>query len=198
MSRPPKPVIILENEKRSHRTKAELEQRAAAESKSLSRVRMREFPSVRADPVAHKEFKRIQALLRKIDKDDDLYGGVINRYCQLKSECLQMEEKREAFYEAVGKLDARFYDSENGGGLDETEFYSLQIKLQKAVIDCDKQVQAKRRMMLDIEKENVMTVASSLRAIPKNVQEDDGEDDPLIAIMQTQAEARRRIMVDSG
>jgi hypothetical protein len=35
------------------------------------------------------------------------------------------------------------------------------------MIECDRQVQAKRKMLLDIEKENIMTIAAALRSIPK-------------------------------
>jgi len=39
--------------------------------------------------------------------------------------------------------------------------------MQKNLISLDRQVQAKRKMLLDMEKENIMTIASSLRSIPK-------------------------------
>ena len=39
--------------------------------------------------------------------------------------------------------------------------------MQKNMIALDKQVQTKRKMLLDIEKENIMTIASSLRSVPK-------------------------------
>ena len=39
--------------------------------------------------------------------------------------------------------------------------------MQKAVLDADNRVQAKRKMMFDIEKECAITVASALRSVPK-------------------------------
>ena len=51
------------------------------------------------------------------------------------------------------------------------------IDLQKNMVNMDKQVQSKRIMLLNIEKENVMTIASALRSIPKKVDEE--ESDPL-------------------
>ena len=38
---------------------------------------------------------------------------------------------------------------------------------RKQLLDVDRQIQAKRKMLFDIEKENAMTVASALRSIPK-------------------------------
>ena len=40
-------------------------------------------------------------------------------------------------------------------------------KGSNTLLGYDRQVQAKRKMMGDIEKENVMTIAASLRTVPK-------------------------------
>ena len=53
------------------------------------------------------------------------------------------------------------------GEMNYPEYISALDKLQKNLVNLDKQIQAKRRMMFDIERENVMTIASSLRSIPK-------------------------------
>ena len=45
-------------------------------------------------------------------------------------------------------------------------------QLHKQVIDLDKQIMQKRRMLLDIEKENLMTIAAALRVIPKGKKEE--------------------------
>lgn len=47
------------------------------------------------------------------------------------------------------------------------EYYKTETSMQKNLIALDRQVQAKRRMLSDIEKENIMTIASSLRSVPK-------------------------------
>ena len=49
----------------------------------------------------------------------------------------------------------------------------------------DKQIQSKRKMLLDIEKENVMTIASALRSIPKK--EDKETDKPLLKVLRGEA-----------
>ena len=76
-----------------------------------------------------------------------------------------MREKREMAYRQQEILEERSDEMEIG------EYIECQIKLSKTLILYDKQIQAKRKMMLDIEKENVMTIASSLRSVPKKQEE---------------------------
>ena len=52
--------------------------------------------------------------------------------------------------------------------------------MQKNLSSLDKQVQTKRKMLLDIEKENIMTIASALRSVPKKVEK---KDNPLLAAL---------------
>ena len=49
----------------------------------------------------------------------------------------------------------------------------------------DKQIASKRKMLLDIEKENVMTIASALRSIPKK--EDKASENPLLKVLRGEA-----------
>ena len=60
------------------------------------------------------------------------------------------------------------------------EYYNLELGMQKNLVSLDKQVQAKRKMLLDIEKENIMTIASALRSVPKKT---DKKDNPLLAAL---------------
>ncbi|MEG0273256.1 MAG: hypothetical protein RR639_04270 [Hydrogenoanaerobacterium sp.] len=185
MGRPPKPVIILENEQKSHRTKAELDTRRKAEKSLESGVSLREWKSTKENDIAHKEFLRLSKLLANLKKNDALYQNVINRYAQLMAECNDFEKRRESLYASAEKLEARYYDGE-ACELNDSEFYKLLTKMQEQVIACDKQVQAKRKMMFDIEKENIMTIASALRSIPKKPEEE-AEDDPMAALLGRRA-----------
>lgn len=54
-------------------------------------------------------------------------------------------------------------------------------RLLRNIINLDKQIQTKRRMLFDIEKENIMTIASALRSIPKEVKT---EENPLLKALQ--------------
>lgn len=164
MPEPPKTVKILEMEKKSHRTKAELRQRKAAEEALLTGVKIRENPEVKANEKAHREFLRIKKLLEKIDKNDDLYGNSINRYCLLSAECADFEEKREDIFRQQELLE------EAKGSMKVSEYIKLQDSLSKNLLAYDRQIQQKRKMMFAIEKENVMTIASALRTIPKKAE----------------------------
>ena len=64
------------------------------------------------------------------------------------------------------------------------EYYNLINSMQKNIVDLDKQIQSKRKMMLDIEKENVMTIASALRSIPKKAED---KDNPLLKVLRGEA-----------
>lgn len=175
MSRPPKPYILLKNEKKSNKTKAELKQRKEAEEALLTGVALKERKEVKDNPVAHKEFLRLNNLLKKIGKNDDIYGPVINRYCLLLAECVDFEEKREVFYKDLEELiedKKAFVDDDNLTG-----YYKIRSDLQRNIINLDKQIQTKRRMLFDIEKENIMTISAALRSIPKEVKK---EDNPLL------------------
>lgn len=186
MPTPTKPAAVLEGEKRSHRTKEELSRRKIAEQALLSQTKIREAPAVRASPAAHKEFRRLVKLLEKIEKDDALYQGPINRYCQLSAECGEMEEKREVFFRGIAQLEAQ-YEETGGGGMTASEYFACLGRMQSQVIALDKQVMAKRRMLLDIERECLMTIASALRSVPKR-QTEDPEGDPLEAMMKARME----------
>ena len=182
MPTPTKPFKVLATEKKSHRTKAELKLRKEGEEALSSQIKMKERKEVRKNKLAHKEFKRVKEILQDIDKDDALYENVINRYAMLLAECSEFEEKRERFYKDMDKLDAQFVADED---FTMKEYTQLLCNMQKNILDLDKQIQAKRKMMLEIEKENVMTIASALRSIPKKP--DQVKDNPLIKVLRGEA-----------
>ena len=165
MPTPPKPVNVLKLEKKSHRTKKELVERERAELSLLTGTTLKETKEVRANELAHREFIRVRKLLRTIEKDDDLYGAIINRYCLLHAECIEFKEKREKVYEQMQGLEQSKDSFEANDDL--KTYYSMLITMQKNLLALDSQVQSKRKMLLDIEKENIMTIAASLRSIPK-------------------------------
>ncbi len=181
MPTPTKPFKVLTTEKKSHRTKAELKLRQEGEEALSSKIEMKERKEVRTNKIAHKEFKRVKGLLQNIDKNDALYENVINRYAMLLAECSEFEEKRERFYKDMEKLDAEFIEDDD---FTMKEYTQLLCNMQKNILAIDKQIQAKRKMMLDIEKENVMTIASALRSIPKKEKE---ENSPLLKVLRGEA-----------
>lgn len=150
-----------------HRTKAEKEARQQAEQDMLSGKKCYERPSVRADPVAHAEFRRVAALLKAVGKDDALYSAAINRYCELYSEIQRYQEE---IVRRRGLMD-ELYNKFEGSDPDSDQIITFAKTYDSMAGKVDKMdgiIQQKRKMMLDIEKENGMTVAAALRAIPKD------------------------------
>lgn len=181
MPTPPKPFSVLKSEKKSHRTKKELELREKGEAALATGVAIRERPEVKKNPISHKEFLRVNKLLKNIGKNDAIYEPVINRYCLLQAECDDFENKKDEIYNLIEELKDTFYSL-----VDELEvkdrakelrkFSSEMASLSSSMIAIDKQLQSKRKMLLDIEKENIMTITSALRSIPKKVENDSAKE----------------------
>lgn len=167
MPTPVKPFTVLKSEKKSHRTKAELKQREQGEAALATGAALRERPEVKKNPVAHKEFRRLVKLLKSIGKNDAVYEAVINRYCMLQAECRDFEDKRESFYRDIQELTEDKEQLMRVEGMSASAYYKLKHDMQKSIIDIDREIQTKRKMLLDIEKENIMTIAAALRSIPK-------------------------------
>ena len=175
MPTPPKPFKVLSSEKKSHRTKAELNQRKHAEAGLATGTALKERKEVKSNEVAHKEFLRINKLLKNIEKNDAIYEPVINRYCMIIAECKDLEERREEFYKLIQELKIELKELVKNMEAGQAALYKLEYsrelaKMMNSMLNCDKQIQTKRKMLLEIEKENIMTIASALRSIPKKVE----------------------------
>ena len=181
MPTPPKPFSVLKSEGKSHRTKKELKIREQGEKALSTGTALKERQEVKKNKIAHKEFKRINELLSSIEKNDAIYEAVINRYCLIYAECMDLEDKRESMYSLIEELKEQFENSkeylENEELAKETRKFANAITdLTKCMLELDKQVQQKRKMLLDIEKENVMTIAAALRVIPKKPENDSAKE----------------------
>jgi hypothetical protein len=171
MGRPTKPLQLVQG----HRTNAEKDIREQAEKSMLTGIPMKMNFTAKEHPKAAKEFKRIKELLSKIGKDDDLYSQIINTHCLLVEECEQILQVRNQFINSKSELQEVYQKGltcdpdEDGIGV--SEYYRLLAKLSESIIKCDQQLMAKRKMILDISKENIMTVQSALRSIPKKPEE---------------------------
>ena len=160
MARPSKSAAVLDDESVSHRTKAEIFDRKSAEESLASGEKLKERSEVKENKIAHREFLRVNKLLQAIHKNDALYEPIINRYCMLQAECTDFECKRELFTRNLAQLledDTMESDAK----------YRLEVQMQNAILSVDKQIQAKRKMMFDIEKECAMTISAALRTVPK-------------------------------
>lgn len=166
MPTPPKPVEVIKTEKKSHRTKAELSQRKKEEQALLTGQKLKESKEVKEDKIAHKEFRRLIKLLENIKKNDAIYEQPINRYCLIVAECAKIRESKERFERDLDEL----VESKKEFGDSVSQYFKMKISIQNNIIALDKQLQSKRKMLLDLEKENAMTVASALRTIPKKIE----------------------------
>ena len=189
MPTPTKPTSVIKMEKKSHRTKAELKQREAAESALATGLPLKVRAEVKNNKAAFKEFKRVSMLLETIGKNDALLENVINRYCQITAEILDFEVKRAEFSHGIAQLQAAHDDDvEAHPNIDERvlsdmNYFNTLAKMESNLLALDKRIQDKRKMLLDIEKENIMTIAAQLRSIPKKV-EDEDEDDPMARLFE--------------
>lgn len=185
MPTPAKPYAVIMNEKKSHRTKAELSAKKRGEESLKTSEKLKERAEVKQNPVAHKEFKRLQKILSEIDKNDAIYEAVINRYCMLQAECAEVEERRETYAELLEEIRQAMKELDKA----DKERYVMELaditrsmaQISGQIGACDKILGTKRKMLLDIEKENIMTIAAALRSIPKSVEK---EKHPLLAALE--------------
>lgn len=185
MGRPPKACNTLEKEGKSHRTKAEIELRKAGEESVKSGKELIERREVKKDKVAHKEFLRLKRLLEGMEKADELFSSCINRYCLLYSECFQFEQLKSVYQKCVEeimldkeKIVKDYVDDKKADTISLTQYYRIKNSFSGMILDLDARIMQKRKMMFDIEKENIMTVASGLRSIPKEPQQ--ASENPLL------------------
>lgn len=155
--RPSKPLSLIEG----HRTNAEKAVRAKAEAALLTGHPMKEWKSTADSPAAHKHFIRIRKLLKAIDKNDALYESGINRYCMLLAEVASFERMMMELQTLTDELANRRDEMKPDA------YVQRMIGLGDQLLKTNQAIQAKRKMLLDIEKENIMTIAAALRSIPK-------------------------------
>ena len=185
MARPAKPAAVIKSEGRSHRTKAEIKAREEAEAELDSGKKLAKRAEVKNDPIASKEFARVKKLMVKLKKDDDRFTAVLNRYCMLYSEeCRYMKilhKLEDLIMKIIEDYEAMEFSSIREKNKQTKELVENLKQLLKDLTGKDGILMQKRKMMLDIEKENVMTVSSSLRAIPKNAEK---KENPLLAALR--------------
>jgi len=169
MARPSKPIALVEG----HRTNAEKSSRAEVESSLVTGMPWREWPEVKQNPVAHKLYQKLNKLFKKIDKNDALSEPIINRYCILQAECAAYEEDDRRLRDRMEELDDRFNNEEDKSDLKYADYIKLALDIERQIAVNDTRLQAKRKMLLDIERETCMTLKAQLAAIPKKAKKPD-------------------------
>ncbi len=170
MARPSKPAAVIAAEKKSHKTKAELKARAEAEADLLSGERLSERQEVKDNKIAHAEFLRVSKLMKAIGKDDALYSSGINTYCMLYSEINELGKNMQQLDLTTELLRESFEGLIDSREVTPDEIISFEKSYTRLVsqrISLCSMIDKKRKMMLDIDKENCMTLSAALRSIPK-------------------------------
>ena len=184
MGRPAKTYEVLMGEGKSHRTKSELEMRKNAEKSLLTGEKMRESAAVRADKAAHGHWLRVKKLMAAIGRDDAIHENGINRYCLMLSECEALLAEKARLNaerdELRGMIEALRETAETAGwderqGAQCAKYEARCDALLLAAMKIEAALEKKRAMLLSIEKENLLTVAAGLRAVPKKPPEEQAD-----------------------
>ncbi len=166
MPTPRKSAAVLSMQDTSHKTKREIAKRKKAEQGALTGTRIKESEQTKNNELAHKEFLHMRKIMQSTGKDDDIYGNAVNRYCMLSAECLEFVQKREHIFRELQDFCEKKDDMVENEELTFREAYRIETEMQRNMLSIDKQIQTKRKFMLDIEKENGWTVKASLQTIP--------------------------------
>jgi len=165
MARPPVPINIA----KGHRTIAEKKARMRKEADLLTGSAFQEWPEVRANPIAHKRFVKTKNLFASNGKDDALLEPVINRYCLMLAEC---EDLNKIMSDAMNDVKQLIDDD----SIEFLEKMDMNDRIMSRYFTANKNVVTKRKMLLDIEKENGMTLLSQLRTTTKKPKEEKRDD----------------------
>lgn len=180
MARPSKSI----DSAKGHRTQQEKAQRKKAEEQAFSGRKMKAFEETKKNPIALKEFKRVQELFKAVGKNDAVYEAVINRYCILTAECEELLERKRTYATLITEIKEQIDELKENQRLEPAMFLRLIKEINATQVNINKIdsiLNQKRKMMFDIEKENSMTVAAALRSIPKKVDE---SENPLLAALK--------------
>lgn len=165
MGRPSKPAELLKSEGKSHRTKQELAFRKQQEEATLTGKKLEEPRAVKDLKIAHATFLKTRRLLDAINKNDELYSAATCRYCTNTQKLADAEESIQVLKTELEELrESRSSYVENKAIPD---YYRMITKLEDTITRKEQLAAGIRKELTDFEKENCMTIASSLRSIAK-------------------------------
>lgn len=165
MGRPSKPAELLKSEGKSHRTKQELAFRKQQEEATLTGKKLEEPRAVKDLKIAHATFLKTRRLLDAINKNDELYSAATCRYCTNTQKLADAEESIQVLKTELEELrESRSSYVENKAIPD---YYRMLTKLVDTITRKEQLAAGIRKELTDFEKENCMTIASSLRSIAK-------------------------------
>lgn len=153
--RPSKPTELILLEHKSHRTKAEIEHRKAAEKALYTGETFAESPQVKADSVAHQEFTRLKRLYTKINCIDALDQQVINRYCLEVSNVYALQN----IFTQLNALRG------------ETDDFTQKISIYEQINKTNTAMQKCKELLLKYEDRLFLNPMSRIKSIPKTPEE---------------------------
>ena len=165
MGRPSKPAELLKSEGKSHRTKQELAFRKQQEEATLTGKKLEEPRAIKDLKIAHATFLKTRRLLDAINKNDELYSAATCRYCTNTQKLADAEESIQVLKTELEEL----RESRSDYAEDKTiqDYYRMLTKLEDTITKKEQLAAGIRKELTDFEKENCMTIASSLRSIAK-------------------------------
>ena len=165
MGRPPKPAELLKSEGKSHSTKQELAFRKQQEEATLTGKKLEEPRAVKDLKIAHATFLKTRRLLDAINKNDELYSAATCRYCTNTQKLADAEKSIQVLKTELEEL----RESRSSYAEDKAipDYYRMLTKLEDTITRKEQLAAGIRKELTDFEKENCMTIASSLRSIAK-------------------------------
>lgn len=163
MRKPSMPLSLVQGK---HLTKKEKEVRGEAEAGLVTGEPLQCWKETKDNPIAYKHYVRLARLFKIIGKHDALIENVLNRYCVLLADCADAEKEDARLHRMADRLEER------SGDMDFSDYIRQALQVEKAIGMNQARLNTKRKMLLDIERENLMTLAAQMRSIPKKPKEE--------------------------
>lgn len=157
MARPGKSLQLIEG----HLTKAQIAERREAEAALAGGLKFAMSRAVKKDKLARKYWTRLAEIFADIGMEDAALENVLNRYCLMLSEhdgLLALLAEARAALDALEKM--------RNAMPPEVWLEKLQ-KQTEQVLGLETAIRKKRDQLLAVEKENLLTAQSKIRAVPK-------------------------------
>lgn len=151
--RPAKPVQLhLLNGNKRHLTKEEIAARQRQEAKTRSGIKIYKPSSqVENDPAALAMFKKLKKLYKSIEFVEGLDENIINRYCLLHSEYVQIRDVRQGLSAKYEELDA----------------IEEKLRLSEHLSELDKRLDKKMDLLLKLEDRLFLNPTARVKNVPK-------------------------------
>ena len=144
-----------------HLTKAQIAERREAEAALAGGIKFTMSRAVKKDKAARKYWARLKEIYADIGMEDAALENVLNRYCLMLSEhdgLLALLAEARSALEELEKMREKMPP--------EAWLEKLQ-KQTDQVLGLEAAIRKKRDQLLAVEKENLLTAQSKIRAVPK-------------------------------